>query len=205
MNGRVFRDCLCCAMVFATGYLWPLAQSVGQTRGESQMANEPLDTFVQKYLGPSSSAGNDAKRYVSAVVDLRDDGKNEVIVYITDREWCGTGGCTTLILEPQNSSYRIITRLTVIRLPIRVLESKSNGWHDLGVWVQGGGIQPGYEARLSFNGKTYPHNPSVLPAQPSKEKAPGKVVISEASLSGAGKSAALKFGRVRRSIRPDRA
>jgi hypothetical protein len=43
--------------------------------------------------------------------------------------------------------------------------------------VQGGGIQPGYEAKLSFNGKTYPKNPSVPPAQRLTQQAVGKVVV----------------------------
>jgi|HubBroStandDraft_3_1064219.scaffolds.fasta_scaffold184111_2 hypothetical protein len=58
---------------------------------------------------------------------------------------------------------------------IDFLDSKCSGWHDLGVWVQGGGIQPGYEASLSFNGKEYPSNPTVPPAQPLAKKVSGKL------------------------------
>jgi hypothetical protein len=82
-----------------------------------------------------------------------------------------------LILVPKDSSYTVITEMTVVQQPIRVLDTKSDGWHDLGVWVQGGGIQPGYEARLSFNGKEYPSNPTVPPAQPITAKVSGKVVV----------------------------
>lgn len=66
--------------------------------------------------------------------------------------------------------------MTVVQLPIRVLESTANGWHDLGVWVQGGGIQPGYEAALSFDGRTYPRNPTVAPAR-RLEHPKGKILI----------------------------
>jgi hypothetical protein len=44
--------------------------------------------------------------------------------------------------------------------------------------VQGGGIQPGYEARLQVDGKTYPSNPSIPPALPEAGKVEGKVVIT---------------------------
>jgi hypothetical protein len=114
-------------------------------------------------------------RYSAAFIDLNDDGKDEVIVYLIDEKWCGSGGCSALILAYQDSSYRLITKTTVTQLPIRVLSTKTDGWHDLGVWVQGGGIQPGHEARLRFNSKKYPSNPS-LPAR-LQQKVGGKVVI----------------------------
>ncbi|MFZ3201855.1 MAG: hypothetical protein WA175_11985 [Candidatus Acidiferrales bacterium] len=74
-----------------------------------------------------------------------------------------------------------------MRLPIRVLATKSNGWYDISVRVQGGGIQPGYEAKLSFDGKTYDNNPSVSPAERLTQKLAGKTVIP-ASLLGPAQS-----------------
>lgn len=76
------------------------------------------------------------------------------------------------------SSYKVVTRTTITRLPIRVLATKSHRWHDIGVKVQGGGIIHAYEARLRFDGHTYPSNPAVLPAQQLKKKIDGKVVLS---------------------------
>ena len=157
-----------------------LAQSV-----QHPPANEPdpLRAFLQKYLGKPYPAFEQegATRYSSAFVDLNDDGAKEVIVYLSGRGWCGSGGCVMLILSPEAGSYRVITKATVTRLPIRVLGTKSNGWHDLSVEVAGGGIQQGYPAELSFNGKTYPENPTVPPAHPLSEKVQGKTVISEST------------------------
>src|ERR1019366_6602930 len=107
-----------------------------------------------------------ATRYSSAFVDLKDDGTKEVIVYLSGRGWCGIGGCSMLILAPEGTSYRVVTKTTITRLPIRVLATKSNGWHDISVVVAGGGTQPGYEAELSFDGKTYPSNPYCSPGSP---------------------------------------
>jgi hypothetical protein len=70
--------------------------------------------------------------------------------------------------------------MTITNPPIRVLDQKLNGWHSLGVWVQGGGIQPGYEAELRFNGKSYPKNPSVPPARRADKNLAGEVVIKDA-------------------------
>jgi hypothetical protein len=117
------------------------------------------------------------KRYDASIVDLTDRGARDVIVYFTGPR-CGTGGCGLLVLEPEGSSYRVITSTTIGWPPIRVLSSKTNGWHDLGIWVAGGGIQPGYEARLQFDGKTYPRNPSVAPASRIVGRVAGEVVVS---------------------------
>lgn len=117
-------------------------------------------------------------KYVAVFRDVNDDGKPETIVYLIGRKWCGSGGCNTVILTRDDGRWRIVTNITITRPPIRVLANTSDGWHSIGVWVQGGGIPPGYEAELRFNGKTYPNNPSVPPAKRSEEKLPGEVVIS---------------------------
>jgi hypothetical protein len=116
-------------------------------------------------------------RYIAAFRDLNSDGKLEAIVYLMGGDWCGSGGCTTLILTQNGISWKIISRITVARPPIRVLAHVSNGRHSIGVWVQGGGIQPGYVAELNFNGVSYPRNPSVPPAIRIKKMPAGEVVI----------------------------
>jgi hypothetical protein len=92
--------------------------------------------------------GRASTRYVHAWVDLRHDGEEQAIVYIEGRNWCGSGGCIMLVLQPANASFRIVGSTTITRPPIRVLERVTRGWHDIGVWVTGGGIIPGYEAAL---------------------------------------------------------
>src|SRR5437763_13772221 len=92
-------------------------------------------------------------------------------------DWCGIGGCKTLILARDGTSWRVVATITITMLPIGVLQTTSNGWHSMGVWVQGGGIQSGYEAELRFDGKTYPRNPSTPPARRLVGNAEGEVVI----------------------------
>ncbi len=136
-----------------------------------------LKKFLRNYEGNPASAEDKTTRYAAAFVDLKDNGKQEAIVYFIGAEWCGSGGCSCLILGPEGSSYKVITKTTVTQLPIRVLSTKTNGWHDLAVSVGGGGIQPGYEARLKFNGTKYPSNPTVRPAEELRTKVDGKTVI----------------------------
>ncbi len=155
-------------------------RSVAQTTKEQNTKRpESLKSFLQSYLGKPYPAFEQegATRYTSAFVDLKGDGTKEVIVYVSGRAWCGSGGCVLLILAPEGMSYRVVTRTTIARPPIQMLNTKSNGWHDISVVVAGGGIA-GYEAILPFDGKTYPSNPSVPPARRSIEKIQGETVIS---------------------------
>ena len=134
-------------------------------------ATESLKSFLRT-LDTDRTA-----RYMAAFRDLNGDGIQEAIVYLISNQWCGSGGCSTLILAPDNGSWRIVTNIRITRPPIYVLSDVSNGWHSIAVSVQGGGIQAGYEAELQFNGSTYPNNPSVSPARRLTAKPVGEVVI----------------------------
>lgn len=115
--------------------------------------------------------------YVLAFADLN-GGPRQAIVYLLGNEWCGSGGCNTFVLTPAGDSWRIVANIRITNPPICVLTDKSAGWHSIGVWVQGGGIEGGYEAELRFNGKQYPQNPSVPPARHLEGKVTGEAVIS---------------------------
>lgn len=132
-----------------------------------------LRQFLQDRTWNKESESN----YAAAVRDLNADGTPEAIVYLMGNEWCGSGGCTLLILSRDRNSWKIISQVPVTNLPIRVLKKKSKGWNSIAVWVQGGGIRRGYEAELSFDGNSYPENPTTPPARKAKKKSPGDVVI----------------------------
>lgn len=115
-----------------------------------------------------------------ALQELNKDGTPEAIVYWISSQSCGSGGCDAYIIQATSEGFRIVTRMTVTRPPIRMLETTSKKWHDLTVFVDGGGILPGYEALLQFDGKTYPQNPTVPPARRANKGASGKVLIRSA-------------------------
>lgn len=122
-------------------------------------------------------------RYNVAFTDLDGDKQPEALVYAmatTDgggqADLCGSGGCNLYVLSLTPTSYRLVTAISLTRPSINVLPSISHGWHDLGVWVAGGGITTGYEARLRFDGHSYPSNPTGHRRSGQKTKA-GKTVI----------------------------
>jgi hypothetical protein len=132
--------------------------------------SDAVRAFVQQTLGTSS--------YKRADADLDGDGRQESLVYVTDRTYCGSGGCTFLVLSPLNHGYRLVLRATVTQLPIALLTTTTNGWRDIGVTVAGGGVTEAYMARLPFDGRRYPANPTVPPAIPL-ERASGTVLIDD--------------------------
>lgn len=162
--------------------LQDLSQQNGSAQQPASAREKELKAYLQHYVGDPKSYDNASTRYIAAFADLQDNGSEDAIVYFMEDGWCGSGGCTMLVLAPTASSYRLVTRTTITNTPIRILSTKSHGWHDIAVWVQGGGIQPGYEAKLSFNGNKYPSNPSVLPAKPIEGNVAGRLAISNGDM-----------------------
>lgn len=153
------------------------SQMVGACVAHERAADEgSVRVFLRSYFkGPVDKT----TRYSAAPVRLGATG-HEVFVYITGRFWCGSGGCTALLLRPTDGSFKVIDRFTLVRLPVVVLPSKTNGWHDISMSVEGGGVLPGRMAILRFDGHKYPSNPSVAPKLPSNLVGKGmKVPLSE--------------------------
>src|SRR6185312_2493889 len=136
---------------------------------------ELLTLFLQRYLTDPRLGIDTTTRISSARV--RTGVGDAIVVYVSGRKRCGSGGCTLLTLEPHDSTYKVIGRTSSVRLPVRILSSVTNGRYDIGVWVQGGGIQPGYEALLPFDGRMYPNNPTIPPARRLSAKALGRLLI----------------------------
>lgn len=154
-----------------------LAESRWRTSASTSPDESGVRKFLQDYVRKNGFADDKSTRYFDAFVDLAGKGKEDVIVYLMGRWWCGSGGCPTLVLAREGSSYRVVTKISITRPPVRVLTARSHGWHSLAVWVDGGGIQQGYEAELRFDGNTYPISPANPPARRLVGKAPGQVVI----------------------------
>jgi hypothetical protein len=165
--------CVCAA------HSHPQANNIENTRQQVSGAagTRSLESFLIQYLFGPPDVFDRTAAYSAASVNLDADAEPEIIVYLTGRTLCGSGGCTTLILDPDGATYRILGDLTISRPPIRVLRSTSKGLHDIGVWLQGGGILPGYEALLPFDGKQYPRNPTVAPARRLRSSVAGRTVI----------------------------
>lgn len=137
-----------------------------------------VERFLRRYTAGSRSG--EEIRYRLGFADLNGDGRAEAIVYLLGG-WCGSGGCTTLILTPSTRGYRLLSAVRIVHLPIRVLHRRQNGWRSLSVRVHGGGITRAYDAELAFDGQRYPANPTIPPARQIETNTPGEVVIRDDS------------------------
>jgi hypothetical protein len=151
---------------------------------DAAKANEAaLRNYLSTRLGPPlpSMEKISPSRYSVAWIDLNGDGRPEALVYISGRDWCGSGGCRLLVLERRRSVFKVRANTMIAWTPVGVLRTTRRGWRDVTVEVHGGGVSPGYIAALSFDGRRYPMNPSVAPA---RRVAPGErqdiVIPSEA-------------------------
>ena len=111
------------------------------------------------------------KKFQFQTVDLNNDGQQELFINFITPYFCGSGGCTLLLLD---NDWKTITRFTVTTTPIMIEPNKEQKWAVL--MVKDNGI---WKDLLYKNGK-YPSNPSLLPK--SKVDAPSghaQVIFSE--------------------------
>ena len=140
--------------------------------GAPSMAVAPADGAARFITGTLH-----LRHYRRADVDLNRDGRAETLVYATDADRCGSGGCNLFVLARAGGSWRVVSDVSIARPPVTLLPTTTHGWRDLSVFVAGGGIIPGHAVRLRFDGRRYPGNPTVPPAVPLSGKA-GRVLIA---------------------------
>ncbi|MDO3694567.1 hypothetical protein QVZ41_06875 [Wenyingzhuangia sp. chi5] len=93
----------------------------------------------------------DDKKFQMTLIDLNDDGKDEIFIQFVSPYFCGTGGCTFLLLDNQLNH---INTFSVTRAPIYV-ETIKNNWANLYTFNKG------KLKILEFKGGKYPSNPSM--------------------------------------------
>jgi len=125
------------------------------TNSVDDLMSKNIKNFLtQSYLKDDLQflSENDRK-FQMYTIDLNGDGKDEYFVRLLGSYFCGSGGCTFLLLDRYSE---IITKFTVMRPPIYVSVEKENGWRKLIVESEG------KYKELVFDGKRYPSNPSVV-------------------------------------------
>lgn len=97
--------------------------------------------------------------------NINEEPKNEIFVGLTGPYFCGSGGCTVLLLNPEGE---LITKFTVTEYPLLIADTFTMGWKDLILHSQG------KDHLMKFNGKAYPSNPSIQSDTPASSTNPIK-------------------------------
>lgn len=135
-----------------------------------------LHAFLQERFAEDRASFPDT-RYVAGWADLDGDGRPEALVYLISGNYCGSGGCNLYIYTPEQNSFQQHGSLSVTNPPVRVLNSRTNGWRDLAVGVSGGGARA--RTAIVRHGRiTYPGNPTTVPAS-ARPLAGSRILIAE--------------------------
>jgi putative lipoprotein len=125
-------------------------------------ARSDVDRALVQWVGEKVPPREAPTLYRYASVDLNGDSIPEAVLLITDLRYCGTGGCTLVVMIREAGHLKVISWSTISREPFCVAAERSNGWRSLIVRVAGGGFAA-FDAILRFDGARYPLNPSMQP------------------------------------------
>lgn len=126
---------------------------------EAPSVNDSLATQIGAYLTNKFQTKADLnvlpvdeRKFQLWQIDLNNDGKNEIFIRFVTRYFCGSGGCTILLLT---HDLKKITTFTVMEPPIFAEKEIKNGYKTLRVFSEGEWRE------LIFHKGSYPSNPSV--------------------------------------------
>jgi hypothetical protein len=141
------------AVIFFLPFQWA-AVAQAQTIQTEDIASETTpDSQLENTLRRNyPNAG--AATYQYNRVDLNEDGESEVLAFLSSPAYCGSAGCSILLLQRSGQGYRILTEFHGYALPIVVSDQTTNGWHDL-IAEDSDVLDQGSYYRWQFNGNVY--------------------------------------------------
>ena len=137
----------------------PELNPIGLTKTELKTAiSTEVIALVQTYITTQFLSKADLRTidqkqrtFVAHQTDLNGDGDKELFVAFTSSYFCGSGGCTVLLLD---SKLNLITKFTSMDFPLIASGTVENGWKDLVCYSDG-------DRELIYKNGTYPSNPSI--------------------------------------------
>jgi len=154
----------------------PAKPAPAQTEKEPAQ-NSDLNQAILAYLAKTKVEPQYANPRQTAWLDLNGDGRQDALVLLENPLYfCGTGGCTMLVFKGTPSGFEFVSSSSLIRGPLLVSETTTQGWRDLIVEVSGGGM-PAKRVAMKFTGNKYPSNPSMLPALPKDQPVRGTKIF----------------------------
>ncbi len=126
------------------------------SRANQDATAEKIAHYIANdYLTPEDLKviGMNERKFRYQSIDLNGDGKMEVFVSFFTPYFCGSGGCTVLLLD---DALKPVTRFTVTRPPFYTDSKTENGWSVL--YLKNGDQWK----KLTYQNGSYPKNPSMV-------------------------------------------
>ena len=117
---------------------------------ESPALRAAVESYVQRH------GAQHIPSYQHAFADLNGDGIKDAIVLLTGTNWCGTDGCTMLVMRGAKKVYSLVSESMIPEQRIRVSTLSVNGWRTLIVGSRGKNA-----VALPFDGQRYPGNTAL--------------------------------------------
>lgn len=142
-----------------------LPDSAASQPADSMAAREAEIQKLQGYLRNNllkedlKDMTSEQRKFQYATTDLNDDGSMEYLIGFQSSYFCGSGGCTYLLID---NSGKVLGDFSVSGGPFIIADTKTNGYHDLLV------SHNGKMHKLQYSGTMYPGNPSTAPFFPGK-------------------------------------
>lgn len=133
--------------------------TVGFNSKHKEIHNNKPNKKLEKIIMNNDNIKNYSNdRYIYFHEDLNDDKNDEIIVFLWGDNYSGTGGGTLMIF---NNKFHLISRTTVVNMPIIISKNKTDGYKDIIVKVEEGGVYEGFYSLLKYENNKYPLNASM--------------------------------------------
>lgn len=117
---------------------------------EQKIKNYIVNTFLQ--ADDLRAIEEKDRKFRFQQIDLNNDGKMETFISFFTPYFCGTGGCSAVLLD---NNLKPITKFTVTNPPFYVESAQESRWPI--IYLQNNGQWK----RLNYKNGKYPSNPSV--------------------------------------------
>lgn len=109
----------------------PVVRSIDLSQIWYVISENSQDLALERAIVRSLAGATNFTRYYYNRVDLNDDEKYEVIVYLVTENASNINEYPILIFQPEGKGYRLVSHLGYGAAPIVVTEQMSYGWKDI--------------------------------------------------------------------------
>jgi hypothetical protein len=95
----------------------------------------------------------------SYLVDLNNDKHADLLLRPVGSMMCGTGGCPLYVFKNTGNGFDLVSVISITK-SVSLAKTYTNGWRDIVIGYSGGGGPSGL-SKMTFNGKSYPSNPTT--------------------------------------------